>query len=60
MSMIILFEVGISSTVVLILKALKETSDREIYEQLIRGDHNNTFLSDRLELLLRESKNMHL
>ena len=46
--------------VVLILKALKETSDREIYEQLIRGDHNNTFLSDRLELLLRESKNMHL
>lgn len=46
--------------VVLILKALKETSDREIYEQLIRGDSNNTFLSDRLELLLRESKNMHL
>ena len=46
--------------VVLILKALKETSDREIYEQLTKGDSNNTFLSDRLELLLRESKNMHL
>lgn len=46
--------------VVLVLKALKETSDRELYEQLIRGDSNNTFLSDRLELLLRESKNMHM
>ena len=46
--------------VVLILKALKDCSDREIYEQLMRGDSNNTFLSDRLELLLRESKNMHL
>ena len=46
--------------VVLVLKALKETSDRELYEQLMRGDRNNTFLSDRLELLLRESKNMHM
>ena len=46
--------------VVLILKALKNTSDREIYEQLIRGDNNNTFLSDRLELLLKETKAMHL
>ena len=46
--------------VVLILKALKNTSDREIYEQLIRGDNNNPFLSDRLELLLKETKAMHL
>jgi DNA-directed RNA polymerase I subunit RPA2 len=46
--------------VVLILKALKNASDREIYEQLVRGDHNNTFLSDRLEILLKESKATHL
>lgn len=46
--------------VVLVLKALKDVSDREIYEQLVRGDNNNTFLSDRLELLLKESKAKHL
>lgn len=46
--------------VVLILKALKNTTDREIYEGLIRSDPSNTFLSDRLELLLKESKQMHL
>lgn len=46
--------------VLLILKALKDCSDREIYDHLMRGDSTNTFLSDRLELLLRESKSMHL
>lgn len=41
--------------VVLMLKALKDTTDREIYEKLVRGDTSNTFLSDRVELILQDA-----
>ena len=46
--------------VLLVLRALQDCSDREVYEQLLRGDSTNTFLSDHVELLLRELKNLHL
>ena len=35
---------------------MMETTDREIYEKLTQGDSNNTFVTDRVELMLRESK----
>ncbi|EGV64922.1 DNA-directed RNA polymerase I subunit rpa2 [Yamadazyma tenuis] len=37
----------------MILKALMETSDREIFDGIIGTDLSNSFLTDRLELLLR-------
>ncbi|EGC31907.1 RNA polymerase I, second largest subunit [Dictyostelium purpureum] len=40
----------------LLLKALKDTTEREIYENLVQGDNENTFLTDRVELSLREQK----
>lgn len=42
--------------VVLILKALVETSDREIFNGIVGADVENSFLTDRLELLLRSFK----
>ena len=42
--------------VVVLLKAFVSTTDREIYEKLTLGDETNTFLTDRVELLLREAK----
>ncbi|KAJ1331189.1 DNA-directed RNA polymerase I subunit RPA2 [Microdochium nivale] len=46
--------------VVMILKALTETNDREIFEGLVGAPHSkgveNTFLTDRVELLLRTYK----
>ena len=42
--------------VVVLLKAFINTTDREIYEKLTLGDEGNTFLTDRVELLLREAK----
>ena len=42
--------------VVLLLKALVQTSDREIYERILGGNTGNTHLSDRLLLLLRGAK----
>ena len=41
--------------VILLLRALKETTDREIYNTILRGNKNK-FLSKRIELMLRESK----
>ncbi|KAK8800745.1 hypothetical protein WA158_000070 [Blastocystis sp. Blastoise] len=46
--------------VVLILKALKQCSDKEIYNHLLRGDNENTYMNDRVELLLRESRQLNL
>ncbi|WVF65732.1 hypothetical protein IAT40_000464 [Kwoniella sp. CBS 6097] len=40
----------------LILKALVNASDKEIFEGLIQGEYDNTFLTDRVELLLRGQK----
>ncbi|OBT66647.1 DNA-directed RNA polymerase I subunit RPA2 [Pseudogymnoascus sp. 23342-1-I1] len=46
--------------VMMIMKALVETNDREIFEDLVGGagskGANNTFLTDRVELLLRTYK----
>eukprot|EP01114_Cavostelium_apophysatum_P011466 TRINITY_DN2573_c0_g1_i3.p1 TRINITY_DN2573_c0_g1~~TRINITY_DN2573_c0_g1_i3.p1 ORF type:complete len:1133 (+),score=312.71 TRINITY_DN2573_c0_g1_i3:209-3607(+) len=39
-----------------LLKALVPTTDREIYEKVTEGNINNTFMSDAIEMLLRESK----
>ncbi|EDO17794.1 hypothetical protein Kpol_541p37 [Vanderwaltozyma polyspora DSM 70294] len=41
---------------VMILKALCDTSDREIFDGIIGSDIKNSFLTDRLELLLRGFK----
>lgn len=41
----------------MVLKALCETNDREIFDGLLTmGDRENTFLTDRVELLLRTYK----
>ncbi|GLD94016.1 hypothetical protein PINS_up002627 [Pythium insidiosum] len=40
----------------LMLKALYPLTDREIYERVLRGEHENTYLSARVELILREAK----
>lgn len=47
--------------IMLVLKALVGASDREIFEGIIMQDYDNTFLTDRVELLLRSFKmfNMH-
>ena len=42
--------------VIILLKAFIPTTDREIYEKLTQGDERNTFLTDRVELFLREAK----
>lgn len=42
--------------VMLILKALISASDREIFEGLVMQDYDNTFLTDRVEMLLRSFK----
>lgn len=41
---------------VMILKALVDASDKEIFEGLVQGEYDNTFLTDRVELLLRGQK----
>lgn len=40
----------------LILKALVSASDLEIFEAVVMQDYDNTFLTDRVELLLRSFK----
>ena len=42
--------------VMLVLKALVGASDKEIFEGIMMQDYQNTFLSDRVELLLRSFK----
>jgi DNA-directed RNA polymerase I subunit RPA2 len=47
--------------VVMILKALAQTSDKEIFEELVpSGERENTFLTDRVESLLRAYKKFDL
>jgi DNA-directed RNA polymerase I subunit RPA2 len=41
---------------VMILKSLIDASDKEIFDALCQGDTSNTFLTDRVELLLRSFK----
>ncbi|KIY73963.1 DNA-directed RNA polymerase I polypeptide 2 [Cylindrobasidium torrendii FP15055 ss-10] len=42
--------------IMLILKALVEASDKEIFQGVVMQDHDNTFLTGRVELLLRSFK----
>ncbi|QLG71314.1 hypothetical protein HG535_0B03530 [Zygotorulaspora mrakii] len=42
--------------VVMILKALTDTNDKEIFDGIVGSDLDNSFLTDRLELLLRGFK----
>ncbi|EPQ58941.1 beta and beta-prime subunits of DNA dependent RNA-polymerase [Gloeophyllum trabeum ATCC 11539] len=42
--------------IMLILKALVGASDKEIFEGVMMQDYENTFLTDRVELLLRSFK----
>ncbi|THC97740.1 hypothetical protein EYZ11_002787 [Aspergillus tanneri] len=50
--------------IMMILKALVETNDREIFEGIVGGTSsegiNNTFVTDRVELLLRTYKGYNL
>ncbi|ORX56858.1 beta and beta-prime subunits of DNA dependent RNA-polymerase [Hesseltinella vesiculosa] len=50
--------------VLLIIKCLVDVSDKEIFDALCQGDVHNTFLTDRVELMLRSFKeegcNTHL
>lgn len=46
--------------VMMILKALVETNDREIFDGIVGADQKNSFLTDRLELLLRTYKHYQL
>jgi DNA-directed RNA polymerase I subunit RPA2 len=46
--------------IMLILKALVNASDREIFEGIMMQDYGNTFLTDRVELLLRSFKTYRL
>jgi DNA-directed RNA polymerase I subunit RPA2 len=46
--------------VVLMLRALVPCSDREVYERLVQGDWENTFLTERAELNIREVKRLGL
>lgn len=47
--------------VMMVLKALVETNDREIFDELLAAkDRENTFLTDRVELLLRTYKGYQL
>ncbi|OJA08010.1 hypothetical protein AZE42_01099 [Rhizopogon vesiculosus] len=46
--------------IMLILKALISTSDKEIFEHVMMQDYENTFLTDRVELLLRSFKMYNL
>ena len=44
----------------LILKALTGSSDKEVFEGIMMQDYENTFLTDRVELLLRSYKMYNL
>lgn len=46
--------------IMLILKALVNVSDKEIFEGIMMMDYENTFLTDRVELLLRSFKRWSL
>ncbi|KAJ3116756.1 hypothetical protein HK100_000981 [Physocladia obscura] len=44
--------------VLLVLRALRETSDRDLFMRFTQGKTGNTFLTDRVELLLRSFKGL--
>ncbi|KAK0563612.1 hypothetical protein OC861_004726 [Tilletia horrida] len=46
--------------IIMVLKALTDATDKDIFMGLMQGDLGNTFLSDRVELLLRSFKSYAL
>ena len=42
--------------VVIVAKALSDITDKELFDRVVQGDHGNTFMTTRLELLLRDAK----
>ncbi|KAJ1438517.1 hypothetical protein B484DRAFT_444535 [Ochromonadaceae sp. CCMP2298] len=46
--------------VVLVAKCLADLSDKEMFDRIVAGDTENTFLTTRLELLLRDFKSYRL
>lgn len=46
--------------IVMVLKALVDATDKEIFTSLIQNDYDNTFLTDRVEMLLRGFKSYNL
>lgn len=42
--------------VILVAKCLLDLSDRELFDRIVAGDEHNTFLTTRIELLLRDFK----
>jgi hypothetical protein len=46
--------------VMILLKALLEVSDREIFERITMNNTSNTFLADRVELMLRQHTKLGL
>lgn len=41
---------------VMVLRALLGTTDKEIYDSIVQQDYENTFVTDRVELMLRSYK----
>lgn len=41
---------------VLLIRCLVDTTDKEIYEKLVAGDFDDTFIGERAEMLLRQSQ----
>lgn len=46
--------------VILVAKSLVDMSDKELFDRMVQGDTGNTFLTTRLELLLRDFKTYKL
>ncbi|PWZ03132.1 putative RPA135-DNA-directed RNA polymerase I, 135 kd subunit [Testicularia cyperi] len=46
--------------VVMVLKALVDATDKEIFASIVQGDYDNTWITDRVELLLRNFKQYSL
>ena len=44
----------------MILKAISNYTDREIYMQLLKGRHQNSGLSDKIEVVIKTAKNIGL
>jgi DNA-directed RNA polymerase I subunit RPA2 len=46
--------------IILILKALKHCTDREIYEKIVKGNFNQKQISDRVEAILAQGKDWNI
>jgi DNA-directed RNA polymerase I subunit RPA2 len=46
--------------IIMVLKALIDATDKEIFTSIAQGDYENTFITDRIELLLRSFKSYSL